>query len=747
MRKPLLLSFAVLLSISLTAGATTFGPEVPVAPPSYSSAYGGQLTESVASDGESFVALWSESVHYARLGLYSSVIDANGVVHPASSNLLRSGLIRGASIVWTGDHYLATWGDNAIGAVVAAPIGRDGRISGEIRIVAANTVLAASNTLAWNGRHAFVAYQDNGGVAAAVLDADGRLLHTVSLAAAGGSVYSVAAAGSTFAIVTAETRFVQALSPIPQPTVPKTNVYFQRFDEGGAAIDAQPITLDSDLPVTLPRVAMGGNASQFGVAYLATDGGSIQRIRIDAATGAIERLAVTVLTPELDGVFWSGDDFVAYASFLHSLETLPFTSLAGHNMSVSPSSISRAVIGRGGNSSLAIWIDNRNADFTYHVFGALLDRDATAVTKGDLAVSLSGLPQMQPVLAASPNGALLVWIQEHSGGVPTDVFAKRLDAAGHPLDAAPIAVTSVSGSAVSASWLGNVYLVAWTQYDGPNARVVGKRISASGVVLDSTPVVFATGAAPVFASNGTTSLIAFVGDNKIEMVRLNADGVALDSQPVTIASRPGYNLAAAGNDSELLVLWTEGSNYSPGPLPPPNARDIYGVRLSATGQPIDAAPISIGSGLGDQANPVVASDGRDFLIAYTDGGDVAFKKLLREGSLASGTSEEEGTVLGGEAYSPRVAFIGMRYVITWSRYASYQWTALSASVDPSGTVLEPGAEITRSDSLFDVQTTLAAFHGTGLLAYSRGNAGDQGMPRVFTRQILNAQARARAVRH
>src|SRR6476659_2870157 len=217
MRKPLSLLPAVLLFLSFPAGATTFGPEVPVSPPTYGSAYGVQTSPAVASDGESFVALWSENFYFNE-GLYSSVVDASGSVHPAASNRLRLGAVRGASIVWTGDHYLATWGDDVLRAVVAAPIGRDGRISGEIQTVAADTSRAVSNALAWNGRHAFVAYTANSGVIeAAVLDADGRLLQTVTPARTSAFFYSAAAAGSTFAIVWAETQYVQATSTPPAP--------------------------------------------------------------------------------------------------------------------------------------------------------------------------------------------------------------------------------------------------------------------------------------------------------------------------------------------------------------------------------------------------------------------------------------------------------------------------------------------------------------------------------------------------
>src|ERR1043166_7158949 len=98
---------AVVLS-PLVLHAATFGPEVSVARPEYFSAYGDQRASSIACDGQSCVALWVE-YDAERRGVYSAAIDTQGNVQPASSNLVISGLLADASIVWTGDHYLATW--------------------------------------------------------------------------------------------------------------------------------------------------------------------------------------------------------------------------------------------------------------------------------------------------------------------------------------------------------------------------------------------------------------------------------------------------------------------------------------------------------------------------------------------------------------------------------------------------------------------------------------------------------------
>src|ERR1043166_3448139 len=100
------------LAILLTSLAVTFGPEIPVAPATHALAVGDEQAASIACNDQSCLALWSE-VDYRRPGLHSSVIDADGTVHPPASNMLRGGFEGSSALVWTGDHYLGVWNDDA----------------------------------------------------------------------------------------------------------------------------------------------------------------------------------------------------------------------------------------------------------------------------------------------------------------------------------------------------------------------------------------------------------------------------------------------------------------------------------------------------------------------------------------------------------------------------------------------------------------------------------------------------------
>jgi hypothetical protein len=735
----------LLLLLPLRVQAISFTPEVPVAPPSYGPAVGGELAESIAGDGESYVALWIESVNSAHAGLYSATISADGTVQSPSKQL-RTGYDRDASIVWTGDHYLATWSDAELQAIVAAPLASDGSLAGEIETVAANTMVGASNTLAWNGRHALVPFFSAGQLRVALLDAGGRLLRTVAVPSNNVSNCGVAAAGSTFALVWAETTYstVSAvpMSPVPQPTYPKTNVYLQRLDDDGETIDGVAFKL-ADVPAGTPQLAIAGNATQFALAYSSTADGMIARVRIDAVSSSIESLPPVPLQ-QLSGIYWSGDDFVAYGGVFRGLNLSRFKSQTLDSAITSPVSVVSARVAAPNGTAFAIWLDARDGGGVSHVYGALLDADATTVLKGDLPVSIMPMPQIAPALAASPSGGLAVWFQQRSFET-ADVMAARVDPSGRTIGTAPALLASnVSMDALTVAWLGQVYLVAWTQ-SGTTPAVAGKRVTAAGVVLDDQEVSLGSGSGPVAVSNGTMSFVAFTSSSGIVLRRLSAGGALLDASPVVVTSHVGYNLAAGSNGAEFVIAWTEGS--SGWQFAPPNLRDLYAVRLSTTAEPIDAAPIAVGDSERDEWRAAVASDGRDFLIVYTDGTDIAAKRLLREGSLAGVTSKDEGIVIGTYALAPRVAFVGGRYLVSWSRFANSSWTAMVGTVTAQGSVLSGASEVADGGPAFGVSTALIPFGGAGLLAYSRATAENEGLPRIFLRRVLDTAARAHAVRH
>lgn len=696
----------------LVCSATTFGPEVAIAAPEFGLAVGEQVASSLACNDQSCLAVWFGLSNTA--GLYSSVIDADGTVHPTASNLLRSGFQGSSSLVWTGDHYLAVWNDGATRTLVAAPLSRDGLLTGALQSLTNFPENVPPNAVAWNGRHALVVFSTPGGLQGTLLDANGNLVRSFAVSSQQTSVYAVAAAGATFGVLWLATTATSQVA----------TAYMERFDDGGAPLDALPIT-----PATNLKFLMGlaSNGSQFGAALVGLDSGSLQRVRIDAATGAVDTLPATSFIVNFTlGVYWSGDDFVAYAADVNNVDTQQFTSDAVRVLDISPKFLTAPQIVQGPSGALATWIDGRPTGTDQHLLGALLDRDATTIRLRDLAVARSAVPQTRPALAPSPSGALLVWQLDRDDEI-ADTYATRLDRAGHPIDSTPILLShsGAGNDGRAVLWLGDSYLVVF-----PSAvSMVGKRISPSGAVLDSDPIVFGNGYLVALASNGATTILVMVDQNfTIRVLRLNAAGTVMDSQTIARSSSIAY-LAAATNGAEFVIAWSEDHSDFETPR-----SDIYAVRLTASGVPMDASPIAIAHVNSIDESVEVASDGRDFLFAYTDVFNVSIKRLLREGTVVTGIF-----FASSSASEPRVNFAGDRYFLMWTELG----VARAATLDKTGNVIDPPSVFAQSDSGYQVQKALVP----GLVAYSRGAAAEGGIAQMYTRQIVFPPIRGRAVRH
>src|SRR5689334_4088167 len=194
-----------LVSCPLILQAATFGPEIAAARPEHFSAFGTQTAGAIACGDQSCVALWHDS-DGARRGLYSSVIDASGSVHPASSNVISLGEETDGAIVWTGDHYLATWLDYDALAYVAAPLSSDGRrLPGPVQVVSTFLYTPGGNAVAWNGSHAFATFNTLDKFWGAILDDNGKVVgNPMALPVKNATSWAVAASGQTFAMIWVE---------------------------------------------------------------------------------------------------------------------------------------------------------------------------------------------------------------------------------------------------------------------------------------------------------------------------------------------------------------------------------------------------------------------------------------------------------------------------------------------------------------------------------------------------------------
>lgn len=74
--------------------------------------------------------------------------------------------------------------------------------------------------------------------------------------------------------------------------------------------------------------------------------------------------------------------------------------------------------------------------------------------------------------------------------------------------------------------------------------------------------------------------------------------------------------AAAAGGGRYLVAWSDSRGRSSGSQTIQSDGDIFGIRLDAAGNPLDAIPFQIGGGMGLQRYPTVAWNGENWLVLY-----------------------------------------------------------------------------------------------------------------------------------
>ncbi len=88
-----------------------------------------------------------------------------------------------------------------------------------------------------------------------------------------------------------------------------------------------------------------------------------------------------------------------------------------------------------------------------------------------------------------------------------------------------------------------------------------------------------------------------------------------DTDVVTATNTQQDHAIARGGD-QFLMVWSDYRGQSSGSSAAQGGADVFGIRLDAQGQPIDAVPFRIAGGMGVQNRPLVAWNGSTWLVLY-----------------------------------------------------------------------------------------------------------------------------------
>jgi len=311
----------------------------------------------------------------------------------------------------------------------------------------------------------------------------------------------------------------------------------------------------------------------------------------------------------------------------------------------------------------------------------------TMLNPGGDVVRSSAFPIQEPFyigsIAVTSNGSSFLMALAIDGGIGCMV----VDAAGNT---GPLRKTGNQAGAIVATWSGSDYTLAW---DIPRpsdisgmGRILGMRVDATGLPLDTTPVPITTSKYSrsypfAIASNGRDTII-ITGDLSYPEWRTSA--AIFKSLPQINAEPEGRRHAAiassapeqtggsiASNGTLSLVTWRERAGFE---------TVVRAAFIAADGQL--GAPMELGEA-NSQTGTATVSNGRDFLVVYYDKGyELIARRVTLEGVDPTPIVI---TIYGTPTDALAAGWSGQAYVVVTSGDS----VATISGISPNGNVTVP----------------------------------------------------------
>jgi hypothetical protein len=301
----------------------------------------------------------------------------------------------------------------------------------------------------------------------------------------------------------------------------------------------------------------------------------------------------------------------------------------GFNISGAPASVVDAHTDFDGSNFYVVWF--RQNGSIYDLWGTHVSPGG-APSPPSFVTSGAGLPGGISGGQMAFNGAnhLVALTTGEPVYSNTDLHAQLINLSGNPIGG-PFPVSTIEGrsqTGMGTASVGGQFFIVWEGNRLPGVYYIydteGARITGAGQVLDQpTPIAVATSAAWQISSS---------------------------------TSFDGANFLCVFED------WREGPDfYEP---------DLYGIRVTPGGQPVDATAFLVASGYQSaQQNPDAAFGGGQHVIVYENAASVNEVRMVRV--LPDATVLDPSGILvfanepTAETLRPKVAWNGQKYLVAW----------------------------------------------------------------------------------
>jgi hypothetical protein len=752
-------SIIILSLLSFPALAVTDpGVEHPLSGITYAPPSGEQRPGSVASDGNDFVAVWSD-ITIPRQGVYATHIGAHGEASVSSQRLIRAGSARDLSLCYGSGGYLMTWSDDTDKAVYSARLNSDGNIVSGPRLIIApdqgdtfNPAGTYARALGCSNSGALLVFRKGGVPMITLLDSNGNVTKPAkTLPINDGDPIVTVSDGSAYYVGTRASDGTAGII---------------RISSNGDLVDAAPSPIITGFPAL--QIGMAYAGGRLGLA--ATSSTTLKRAFVNPQSLAVTKLPDVASGGQEVNVVAVQNSLDAYLmNFnLSKLDVMRVPLRDNETSAPTPATAlhsdalgSTVTVASNGRDSVAVWKDFRHSISAIDgdVFGVILDTGSGAGTPFPVAVTA----RWQGPVAVANSGleSFAVWQERVGDASQTALVGARVDPKGALLDASPrqIAAAVAPAYAPAITWDGSTYIVAWTEAAqtqfGLKTSVVVQRYGRDGATSGAA-IRYDDPSGPALGSNGSSALLAFTypdarGLNVVQMQNPSA---------ITPLGVFGYGISIGAAGSDYLVTWIEGAETCQ-IICFPDRRDINGMRVSGGGTILDSTSILIAGGPKDQAFPHVASNGSDYLIVYDFQVDsvwtLAVKHVTHGGQLVDSLPNQDGVILANDV-APSAAIVrdGSTYFVAYDAgNGTVDSTSLRvARLNDSGSVIDQSTgslgDGTRSVPTFPA--LVKAGSGPVNLAYSRFATDTTfgGTMRAFLRFSPDnsiPQHRSRAARH
>ncbi|MGI8605094.1 MAG: hypothetical protein ACR2OZ_19150 [Verrucomicrobiales bacterium] len=308
----------------------------------------------------------------------------------------------------------------------------------------------------------------------------------------------------------------------------------------------------------------------------------------------------------------------------------PLTELTVRDLSPPGLAQDEAAVAFSGGNFLAVWTAG---PAPYGIYGATIGLDGEP--RAPFAIAASG-NERDAKVARLGDGFLVTWFDfsRDFGAVGEfgEIRAARLSAAGQVLDTPPLVVrpNPNNDSVLFGEIAGDAdaTLILWTETDETDGSsgLHARRLLPDGTIetpqeypITDAKQIFDAALEPgaqkwlVAHSHSADEPINGQWPSKILARQLTKDSAPLgDTAVVSETSNRTEAVSVATTGDGFVAVWQDDRDQAT------SGWDVYSQRFSADGIPLDAQPILIVGGEGDQISPAVAANDNTWAVVWTD---------------------------------------------------------------------------------------------------------------------------------